>query len=251
DHIEEDASSFDPFALMHPPLIIGGPVMFPITGTFATAWAADQPAPASNVYEDSGPMPDGGHWEHYDDGYQWWYTEFDAAGNVTFHDSGKHDKSGGEGFQDARTTVQDGQEDTAPLNGLQGGRADTVVKPTADTDGDGTPDHLEEDMDGDGDPNVSDEDDDGNEVPDWRDEQEAQRKREKAAELTGRYQTIYNLASRVRKYRAEGNDAMAEAFQKDLNSHLNVVRDLEEELGRLPGAGDRIAYRTINGMGDE
>src|SRR5690606_24165683 len=33
--------------------------------------------------------------------------------------------------------------------------------------------------------------------------------------------------------------------------HLNIVRDLEEELGRLPGAGDRIAYRTIHGMGDE
>ena len=69
-------------------------------------------------------MPDGGHWEHYDDGYYWWYKEWDAEGNEVENKSGYHHMSGGSGFLLARGTIQDGKDETAPLAGLQGGRAD-------------------------------------------------------------------------------------------------------------------------------
>jgi hypothetical protein len=175
DLTDTNGFGVDPYGLMHPSIIFGGPLMFPTTGTFGPAWAADQPGAGGSGHFSEGTTPDGGRWEHFDDGYYWWYKRWDAEGALVEDESGYHHMSGGSGFMLARNTAIDGQDDAAPLNGLQGGRADYGVERTGDLDGDGTADHLDRDMDGDGTPNDRDSDENGNGIRDWMEEVLARR----------------------------------------------------------------------------
>lgn len=57
----------------------------------AGSGSAASPASASSGNNlETGSLDNGGYWEKYDDGYYWWYAEYDSSGNQIHYEEGYH-----------------------------------------------------------------------------------------------------------------------------------------------------------------